>query len=351
MARQRPRRALRPPLAVRIGRIAVPAALVTLMSAGVAVAAWPESQSITALPAPVSSPSATSAASIAGTGRDQRVSRASGTRPELESPDQSDAAPSAKAGASKRASAEKQSPAAKKIAPTPKSSPAKKPVTAKKSKTAQRSTSSRKSAGTTHSSTPAVADPQAVGTRFVTVDLNVRTRRSASATLITVLERGDKASVTNTTTNGWRLIVNRGTGGWVKKQYLSTTQPKAPTAGPSSQPCAGGSAVEAGLTSDAIRVHRALCARYPQITSYGGVRSDSNSAHSSGRALDAMISNSAVGWQIAEWVRANALRLGVSEVIYSQRIWTVQRGSEGWRSMSDRGSVSANHYDHVHVTV
>jgi hypothetical protein len=29
----------------------------------------------------------------------------------------------------------------------------------------------------------------------------------------------------------------------------------------------------------------------------------------------------------------------------------VQRSSEGWRWMEDRGSTTANHYDHVHVTV
>jgi hypothetical protein len=43
--------------------------------------------------------------------------------------------------------------------------------------------------------------------------------------------------------------------------------------------------------------------------------------------------------------------LGVSEVIWSQRIWTVERSSDGWRWMEDRGSDTANHYDHVHVTV
>jgi hypothetical protein len=64
-----------------------------------------------------------------------------------------------------------------------------------------------------------------------------------------------------------------------------------------------------------------------------------------------MISDSGVGWDIAHWVRANAKSLGVSEVIYRQHIWTVQRGSEGWRSMSDRGSPTANHMDHVHVSV
>ena len=64
-----------------------------------------------------------------------------------------------------------------------------------------------------------------------------------------------------------------------------------------------------------------------------------------------MISDSRVGWEIARWVRAHARELGVSEVIYSRHIWTVQRGSEGWRSLSDRGSPTANHEDHVHVSV
>jgi hypothetical protein len=64
-----------------------------------------------------------------------------------------------------------------------------------------------------------------------------------------------------------------------------------------------------------------------------------------------MISNAAVGQQMANWVRAHAKQLGVSEVIYRQHIWTVQRSSEGWRGMSDRGSATANHYDHVHVSV
>ena len=56
------------------------------------------------------------------------------------------------------------------------------------------------------------------------------------------------------------------------------------------------------------------------------------------------------GQQVADFVRANASELGVSYVIFSQQIWSVERGSEGWRGMEDRGSTTANHYDHVHVT-
>ena len=108
--------------------------------------------------------------------------------------------------------------------------------------------------------------------------------------------------------------------------------------------------MESGLTPDAIRVHRALCHRYPQITSFLGRRTSSG-YHGQGRAVDSMISDSMVGWEIAKWVRANHKSLGAMEVIYRQHIWTVQRSSEGWRSMSDRGSPTANHMDHVHVSV
>ena len=51
-----------------------------------------------------------------------------------------------------------------------------------------------------------------------------------------------------------------------------------------------------------------------------------------------------------DFVRANYAELGVSYIIYSQQIWSVDRAGEGWRGMSDRGSTTANHYDHVHVT-
>ena len=63
-----------------------------------------------------------------------------------------------------------------------------------------------------------------------------------------------------------------------------------------------------------------------------------------------MISGEA-GWAVANWVRAHAGELGVSEVLYSQRIWSRLRAGEGWRPFSDRGSSTANHYDHVHVSV
>ena len=125
----------------------------------------------------------------------------------------------------------------------------------------------------------------------------------------------------------------------------------AAAGGFSAAACADGSAVESGLTADGIRVHRAVCAAFSGVTGWGGL-GGSGDYHATGRALDIMIgSNSSLGAQIAAYVRANASALGVSEVIWSQKIWTVQRSSEGWRAMPDRGSPTANHYDHVHVSV
>ena len=114
-------------------------------------------------------------------------------------------------------------------------------------------------------------------------------------------------------------------------------------------PCRLGSGVESGLTPDAIRVYRSVCAAFPEVTSYGGVRPDSGE-HGTGQALDIM-STGSLGDAIAAYVRANASKLGVSEVLWAQEIWTVERSGEGWRSFSDRGSATANHFDHVHVTV
>ena len=201
-----------------------------------------------------------------------------------------------------------------------------------------------------------------IGRKYATTDLNVRAEPKAEASVVTVIDKGTKVAVTKTITNGFRYVSYRGKGRWVKNKYLSETKPKSTTAsssrgsggggggGISGAPCPGGSSVESGLTPDAIRVHRALCHRYPQFTSFLGRRSSSG-YHGQGRALDCMISNTTVGWNAARWLRANAKSLGVMEVIYRQQIWTVQRSSDGWRPMSDRGSPTANHMDHVHVSV
>jgi hypothetical protein len=75
------------------------------------------------------------------------------------------------------------------------------------------------------------------------------------------------------------------------------------------------------------------------------------SDHPLGLALDFMTEKDmAKGQQLAEYVKANASAYGVKYVIWNQRIWSVERAAENWRLMEDRGSDTANHKDHVHVS-
>jgi hypothetical protein len=50
-------------------------------------------------------------------------------------------------------------------------------------------------------------------------------------------------------------------------------------------------------------------------------------------------------------IRQEAHRqLNITYVNWDQRIWSVARAGDGWRRMSDLGSVTANHKDHVHIS-
>ena len=197
--------------------------------------------------------------------------------------------------------------------------------------------------------------PLRLRTRWTTAELNVWSGPGERTKLLTVLDSGDKVEFTGTVHGAWAQIARHGDRlVWVRKTYLATEKPKPQSATATSSasvsgaPCPDGSAVESGLTSNAIAVYRSVCAAFPAVSSWGG-RSGSGD-HGAGLALDIMVSGS-MGYAIADYVRAHAGELGVSYVIFAQRIWTVERSSEGWRYMADRGSTTANHYDHVHVSV
>ncbi|MFW6091777.1 MAG: SH3 domain-containing protein [Actinomycetota bacterium] len=199
-------------------------------------------------------------------------------------------------------------------------------------------------------STPS-PEPTVTGEMYVTAGLNVRAAPSLDAEVLTVLPRATKVAVTSETDGAWVQIIHDDTVAWVSGDYLSEEKPPPEdTGGLSYAECEHGSEVESGLTPDAIRVHRAVCAEFPGITEYGGWRSGGGE-HSAGRAIDIMVSNQSTGDAIAAFVREHYQELGVSQVIWWQQIWTVERADEGWRWMEDRGSATQNHYDHIHVTV
>jgi hypothetical protein len=163
-----------------------------------------------------------------------------------------------------------------------------------------------------------------------------------------------RVAVTGRHQLGRTQVVIDGQSRWVSSQYLAKDKPKPepkepeePTGPSLGGTCANGSSIDAGRAS-LYEIHDVVCANWPEITSYGTWRSDGE--HGQGRAIDIMVTG-ATGWAIAEFLRANYAALGIEYIIFSQQMWSVERGGEGWRAMSDRGSTTANHYDHVHVTV
>ncbi|RFU42450.1 hypothetical protein DZF91_06490 [Actinomadura logoneensis] len=95
---------------------------------------------------------------------------------------------------------------------------------------------------------------------------------------------------------------------------------------------------------------------FPTIGCYRGGADAQD--HATGTACDFMESSggsmptsarNANGDQVAAYAIAHASSLGIKYIIWKQRIYDMRR--PGWHSMSDRGGITANHYDHVHISV
>ncbi|KAF5962898.1 hypothetical protein FBULB1_13755 [Fusarium bulbicola] len=85
-----------------------------------------------------------------------------------------------------------------------------------------------------------------------------------------------------------------------------------------------------------------------------------SSDHCCGLATDFMCSDAGgsatlSGKEIAEWCMRNRNTLNLKYVIWGQKIWTTsvdntEKNWENWRTMEDRGDLTQNHWDHVHVS-
>jgi hypothetical protein len=184
--------------------------------------------------------------------------------------------------------------------------------------------------------------------QWTTDDLNIWNQPGDKAKRLGEVAADKLVVVTGREMWGRTEIVLKGESRWVTDGYLSDDKPLAAAAGLSMEPCPDGS-VESGLTDGAVYVYRSVCHAFPQITSYGGW--DAHGEHSSGKALDIMTSDVELGTAIAEFLQSHASELHLYDIIWRQHIWTPVRSSEGWRMMPSRGSTTANHYDHVHVSV
>lgn len=92
------------------------------------------------------------------------------------------------------------------------------------------------------------------------------------------------------------------------------------------------------------------------ITSFSGYRPGDSGDHGKGLAIDFMVPESSeLGDKIAQYAIQNMASRGISYIIWKQRFYAPFDSKYGpantWNPMPDRGSVTENHYDHVHVSM
>lgn len=90
-------------------------------------------------------------------------------------------------------------------------------------------------------------------------------------------------------------------------------------------------------------------------TDIGGYREGDSGDHGTGNAVDVMTyDNTQLGQEVADYATSNMEANNISYVIYQQKFYAPTNNIYGpaytWNEMPDRGSDTANHMDHVHVS-
>jgi len=207
--------------------------------------------------------------------------------------------------------------------------------------------------------TPAAPSaPAATGTVYVNVGtLNVRATSAPASAVVGVVYRGASLPATGVTSGDRTQVIHGGVARWVYTPYVSATPPAPSSATPLSSTVTTSGISQLNANAKAVVQH--VLDAYPKIRTIYGWRasSDYSSDHPNGRAVDIMLANwsdpvmTEYGWQIARDFAANAGTYKVTYIIYRQSVWNASYPERGWRPMEDRGSITANHYDHVHVSV
>ena len=142
--------------------------------------------------------------------------------------------------------------------------------------------------------------------------------------------------------------------GWIKEMTIVPS--RLPGTGTSSQ-CPA-TKFDERVQSDTLKLMRCVYANFNQISTIGTIRAGTGE-HSKGLAADFMLrdyrkdSVREYGWSIARWCRNNAKQFGIQYVIFADKIWNIERNSEGWRDYthpSGSRTDTDRHLDHVHVT-
>jgi peptidoglycan DL-endopeptidase CwlO len=192
-------------------------------------------------------------------------------------------------------------------------------------------------------------DPQQVLGRSATIDYLAQQRDARDEQLHRLMVEGESArqAAQAKVAELQRMLASLAGQQDRVKHLLAQFRPQSPTIGDS-------------ITPRMREVRDEVDRRFGPFSAIGCYRPGSDGEHPLGRACDFMLSTGGVmpaaasvqkGYDIAAWAQANASRLGIMYIIYRQRIWDVRMPSSGWVPMENRGSITANHFDHVHISV
>jgi peptidoglycan DL-endopeptidase CwlO len=192
-------------------------------------------------------------------------------------------------------------------------------------------------------------DPQQVLGRSATIDYLAQQRDARDEQLHRLMVAGESArqAAQAKVAELQRMLASLAGQQDRVKHLLAQFRPQSPVIGDS-------------ITPRMREVRDEVDRRFGPFSAIGCYRPGSDGEHPLGRACDFMLSTGGVmpaaasvqkGYDIAAWAQANASRLGIMYIIYRQRIWDVRMPSSGWVPMENRGSITANHYDHVHISV
>ena len=116
------------------------------------------------------------------------------------------------------------------------------------------------------------------------------------------------------------------------------------------------------LLEDADRLAKAVSEEFPEIEVIGGWRAVGGAAddHVEGRAIDFMMPigsyevKGELGDEVNDWIWAHADEFNLDYTIWEQRLYQEPSNTDNPKpayTMEDRGSITENHYDHVHASV
>lgn len=107
-----------------------------------------------------------------------------------------------------------------------------------------------------------------------------------------------------------------------------------------------------GLTPHVAEMKKFLGAKFG-ITSFSLYRPGDGGEHGKGLAIDLMVTG-AKGDEIADYLVQNYSNLKIDYIIWEQKFYSPYNSIYGaggtWGLMPDRGSITENHYDHVHIS-